>query len=175
MRGIHWSLVNSGLYSIYWLCHPSLGCLYVFSSFPPRPPPQPQQLLPLTSKPFEQNLRYLAQRMYGSGEMYWMTFPRPWPKVTAVASISKNLLVCAIKWGPLIGSIYKIWQLYCPNHGYYLIRFWRNSVGNLNFDKFSLQISNVFFKVKHYFGHILELVGPINVKQKESASFGYWV
>ena len=36
--------------------------------------------------------------------MYWMTFPWPWPKVTDVASISKKLLVCAIKWEPLIAS-----------------------------------------------------------------------
>ena len=47
---------------------------------------------------FELNHSYLAQRIYGSGEMYWMTFPWPWPKVMAVASISKNLLVCTIKW-----------------------------------------------------------------------------
>ena len=63
------------------LSHPGLGWLYVFSSFPPRPPPPPrpplQQLLPLLSKPFELNLRYLAQGIYGSGEIYWMTFP--WP------------------------------------------------------------------------------------------------
>ena len=54
------------------------------------------------------NLRYLAQSIYGSQEMYWMTFPWPWPKVTAVASISKNLLVCAIKWQPLIASLHNI-------------------------------------------------------------------
>ena len=103
-----------------YLSHPVLGWLYVFSSFPPRPRPRPppQKLLPLTSKPFELNLWYLAQRIYGSGEMYWVTFQWPWPKVTAVASISKNLLVCAIKWEPLIGSL-------TPSHGYYLIRFWK--------------------------------------------------
>ena len=77
--------------------------LYVFSPFPPRPSPPPQKLFPLTSKPFELNLWYLAQRIYGSGELYWMTFPWPWPKVTAVASISQNVLVCTIKWEPLIG------------------------------------------------------------------------
>ena len=27
---------------------------------------------------------------YGSGEMYWMTFPWPWPKVTDVTLINKN-------------------------------------------------------------------------------------
>ena len=52
----------------YWLSHPVLGWLYVFSPFPPRPPPQ--KLFPLTSKPFELNLWYLAQRIYGSGEFY---------------------------------------------------------------------------------------------------------
>ena len=49
--------------------------LYVFSLFPPRPRPPLQKLFPLTSKPFELNLWYLAQRIYGSGELYWMTFP----------------------------------------------------------------------------------------------------
>ena len=32
-----------------------------------------------------------------------------------------------------------------------------------------------FFKVKHYFGHISGLVGPIDVKRKGSALVGYWV
>ena len=99
----HWPRQNA-----ISLSHPVLGWLYVFSLFPPRPPrprPSPQKLFPLTSKPFELNLWYLVQRIYGSGEMYWMTFPWTWPKVTAVASISKNLLVCAIKWEPLIGSL----------------------------------------------------------------------
>ena len=93
---------------ILLLSHPGLGWLYVFSLFPPRPRPPPQKLFPLTSKPFELDLWYLAQRIYGSGEMYWMTFPWPWPKVTAVASISDNLLVCAIKWEPLIGSLQNV-------------------------------------------------------------------
>ena len=34
-----------------------------------------------------------------------MTFPWPWPKVTAVASISKDLLTCVIKWEPFINRI----------------------------------------------------------------------
>ena len=127
------------------LSHPSLGWHYVFSSFPPhslRPPPQ--QLLPLMSEPFQLKLRYLAQRIYGSGEMYWMTFLWPWPKVSAVVSISKNLLVCAIKNHSL--DHYKTWQLYCPSHGYNMIRFWRSSVGKFYFGKFSLKISDVFFQ-----------------------------
>ena len=70
-------------------CHLGLGWLYVFSLLPrgpPHPPrPPPQKLFPLTLKPFELNLWYLAQRIYGSGEMYWMTFLWLWPKVTAVA------------------------------------------------------------------------------------------
>ena len=32
-----------------------------------------------------------------------------------------------------------------------------------------------FFKVKHYFGHIPGMVGPIDVKRKGSASVGHWV
>ena len=34
----------------------------------------------------------------------------------------------------------------CPSHGYYLIRFWRGSVGNFYFGKFALKISDVFFQ-----------------------------
>ena len=103
-----------------------------------------------TSKPFELNLWYLAQRIYGSGEMYWMTSPWPWPKVTAVASISTNLLVCAIKWEPLI----RLLQLYCTSHGHYLIRFGENSVENCYFGKFSLKFSDVFFQGQTLFGHL---------------------
>ena len=86
-------------WQLYIIKSTQSGWLYFFSSFPPRLPPRrppPQQLLPLTSKPFEINLTYLAQRIYGSGEMYWVTFPWPWPKVTAVVYICKNLLVCTI-------------------------------------------------------------------------------
>ena len=46
------------------LSHPGLSWPYVFSLFPPRPPPQ--RLLPVTSKPFELNVRYLGQRIYRS-------------------------------------------------------------------------------------------------------------
>ena len=73
--------------------------------------------------------------IYGSSEMYWMTFPWPWPKVTAVAKSENH--------SP---DHYKTWQLYCPSHGYYLIRFWRNYIGNCYFGKFSLKISDVFFQ-----------------------------
>ena len=97
------------------LSHPVLGWLYVFSPFPPRPPcplrPRPQKLFPLTSKPYELNLWYLAQRIYGSGELYWVTFPWPWPKVAALVSISPNVLVCAINWESLIGSLQKVTAL----------------------------------------------------------------
>ena len=40
---------------------------------------------------------------------------------------------------------------------------------------FLLKIRMCFFKVKHYFGHISGMVGPIDVKQKGSASVGHWV
>ena len=85
-----------------------------------------------------------------------MTFSWPWPKVRAVASISKDLPVCMIKWE----------KVYCPSRGYYLIRFWRSSGKNCYFGKFSLKIPDMFFKVKHYFGHISGMDGPIDMKQK---------
>ena len=68
--------------------------------------------------------------------MYWMTFPWPWPKVTAVASITKNLPVWAIKENRSSDHC-KTWQLYCSSHGYYLSKFWGSSVGNVNFGKFT--------------------------------------
>ena len=40
---------------------------------------------------------------------------------------------------------------------------------------FLLKIRMCFFKVKHYFGHISGMVGPIDVKRKWSALVGYWV
>ena len=85
--------------TVFFLSHPSLGWVYVFSSFPPPrphppppPPPPPQWLLLLTSKPFELELRYLGQRNYRSGKMYGVTFGWPWPKVTAVTLINKICL-----------------------------------------------------------------------------------
>ena len=60
----------------------------------------------------------------------------------------KNLLSCMIKRKPLIGS------------------FWRSVFGNCSFRKLSLIIWDVFFKVKHYFGHISGMVGLIDVKGK---------
>ena len=69
--------------------HPLWDDFYVFNSFMPR---LPQQLLPLMSKPFELNLRYLGQRIYRSGEMYWMTLTQG----HGCGMISKNLLVCRI-------------------------------------------------------------------------------
>ena len=106
----------------FWL--PMKGIWYEWnagsSSFPL--PPPPQRLLLLMSKPFQLNLRYLGQRKYRSGKMCWMTSPWPWPKVTAVALIDKNMLLCKMKWQPH--------QPITTSHAYYLIRFRRNSIRN---------------------------------------------
>ena len=40
----------------------------------------------------------------------------------------------------------KTWQLYCPSHGSYLIRFWRSAVENFYFGKLSLKNLDVFFQ-----------------------------
>ena len=76
--------------------------------------------------------------------MYWVTFPWPWRKVSAVAWITKNLLVCAIKIRTTQRITAKLGN--APSHGYYLIKLWRSSVGNCYFGKFSLKISDVFFQ-----------------------------
>ena len=75
-----------------------LGDFYVFSLFllTCTHPLQTQWLLLLTSKLFKPNLRYLGQRKYRWGEMYWMTILWPWPKVKSVALINKNVFVYKI-------------------------------------------------------------------------------
>ena len=118
------------------LSHPSLGWLYVFSSFPrPRPGPRqppPQWLLLLTPKPFELDLRYLVQWKYRSGKMYlWVTltqghgcdldkqkFACLQDKMTTTLLITTKLgsyiaLVMAITWLDFAGTLLKI--LFLPN------------------------------------------------------------
>ena len=62
---------------------------FFFSSFQPRPPLQ--RRFPLSSKPFELNLRYLKQRIYWSWSVHWMTFhdlelrPRLWHRLAKFA------------------------------------------------------------------------------------------
>ena len=115
-----------------------------------------KKLFPLTSKPFQLNLWYLAQITYGSGEIHRMTFPRPWLKVMAVALINKNWLVCAIKWQPLIGSLQPL-------------------IGSFILTNFLLNFWMCFFKVRHYLGHISGMVGTIDVIRKGSALVGHLV
>ena len=52
---------------------------------------------------------------------------------------------------------------------------WLNFLENCYFGKFSLKILDVFLQGQTLFGHISEMVGPIDVKRKGSALFGYWV
>ena len=59
-----------------------------------------------------------------------------------------------------------------------MIKFWRNSVGNFfSANLFQNFRSMYFFNAKHFIGHILGMIGLIDVKQKESTctSVGYWV
>ena len=114
-------------------------------------------------------LRYLAQRIYGSGEMYWMTFPWPWPKVTSVVSISKKFACLRDKvrtthWittkrGSFIAVVMVITWL---DFGEVLLE-------TFILANFLYKFRMCFFKVKHYFGHISGMVGPIDAKRKGSA------
>ena len=54
-----------------------------------------------------QSFNQWQHRKCRSGEMYWLTFLWPWAKVTAVALINKNFLVCTIKWEPLFPLLQK--------------------------------------------------------------------
>ena len=162
------------LFKRQYLSHPSLGWLYVFSSFPP---PPLQWLFLLTSKSFELHLRYLGQRKYRSEKIYWITFGWPWPKVMAVTLINKNLLVCRIKWEPLNQSL----QILVAIFLWSLVMFitWLD-LGHILFEtlflaNFLQKFWMCFFKLKHSIGHISGMIGPIDVKRKGGASVGYWV
>ena len=162
-----------------FLSHPILVWLYVFSSFPPprpRPPPPPQWLLLLTSKPFQLDLKYLGQRKYRPGKMYWMTFGWPWPKVTAVTLINKKLLVCKIMWKPLNQSLQDLVAIFLP---LVMVITWLDFEGILSetlfLANFLRKFRMCFFKAKHSLGHISGMVGPNDVKRKGGASLGYWV
>ena len=118
---------------------------FQFVSAAASPPPLPQWLLLLMSKPFQLDLTYLGQRKYRSGKMYWVNFGWPWSKVTAVTLINKNLLACRIKWEPLNQSQQNLAAMSLC-HGHYLLRYWRNSIWNIFFAKFSSKILVAFFQ-----------------------------
>ena len=88
--------------------HPGVGSLFPPQHLPCPPMLPLQRLLPLTSKLIELNLRFFGQRKYSSGEIYWMAYPWPWPKVMVMALINKSFLACAIKWWPFTQIITKL-------------------------------------------------------------------
>ena len=122
--------------------------------------------------PLELNLRYLEQRIYGFGEMCWMTLPWPWPKATAVASISKMLLICTMKWDTLIWWLQNVVAL-LPQSCYNLSRFSRISIGNCYFSKFYLNVSDVYFQGRALFGHISAMVGLMKLLAQMQMTFQY--
>ena len=54
-----------------------------------------------------------------------------------------------------------IWEVFC--------------LKTLFLPNFLKKFQTCLFKVKHCIGHISGMVSPIDVKQKEGASVGYWV
>ena len=128
---------------------------------------RPQWLLPLTSKAFELNLRYLRQSIYRSGEMYCMTFPWPWPTVKALALISKNLLVCIIKR--------RTTHLITAKHGCFIalimvinwLDFGEVMLKTVILANFPLKLRMCFFKVKHYLAISQERLVRLMWNEKE--------
>ena len=119
------------------------------------------------------NLRYLGQRNYRSGKMYWMTFWWPWPKVMAVTSIKICLSAGLSKNHST--SHYKTWLLYPPGHVYHLFRFWWNSVINSFFAKFSLKISDVLFQGQTLYWTYLRIGWSDWCETKRRCIGWYWV
>ena len=123
-----------------------------------------------------------------------MNFPWPWPKATAVASISKNLLVCTTKWESFIRSL----QILFKNFGCVssrsktilaLSQEWlsdwcetKKKVHRLDtgYNMWSWPFCLThdpdlgYFKVNFRNSCISWIVGLIDVKWKGSESIGYW-
>ena len=124
---------------------------------------------------FELDLRYLGQRKYRSGKMYWMTFGWPWPKVAAVTLINKKFVCLQDK--------VRITQLITTKLGRYIslvmvitwVGFGGILLETLFLAYFRWKFWMCFFMVKHSIGRISGMVGPIDVKQKGGASVGYWM
>ena len=108
--------------------------------------------------------------------MYWLIFLDFDPRSeTAVTLITKNLLVCMIKWEPVIQSLQNLVAI-SLSHAYHMIIVRRHSVGNFFLYIYKKKkIWMYVFKVKHSIGHISRKVGPIDMQQKGSASVGYWM
>ena len=105
--------------------------------------------------------------------MYWMTFGWPWPKVTAVTLINKNLLVCKIR------TTQPITTKLCSYISLVMVITWLDFGGilfkTLIWTNFLGKFQMCFFKVKHSIGLISGMVGPFDVKRKGGTSVGYWV
>ena len=125
-----------------------------------------QWLLRFTSKTFELDLRYLGQRKYGSGKMYWVTFGWPWPKFTAVTLINKKFACLQDK----VRTIQPIITKLCTYIPLAMISSWLD-FGGLLFEtplllNFLRKLHICFFKVKHFIGHISGMVSLIDMKRK---------
>ena len=127
-----------------------------------------QRLLAFMSKPFVPNLTYLGQRIYWSEEMYWMIFLWSWPKVTAVTLINKKLLVWTIKWEPLIKSLQNFGNFIALVMLITWLYFGEILLETFTLAYHLLKIRMCFLRVKHSFGHISVMVGPIDLKRKRS-------
>ena len=68
-----------------------------------------------------------------------------------------------------------MWRLHWYSDGDYPIRFWRSSVGNCYFDKYSLKFSDVFFQGQTLFWTYLWSVWSDWCETKRNALVGYWV
>ena len=114
-------------------------------------------------------------RIHMCWEMYWMTFPWPWPNVTSVASISKIAFqhdkvrtthpITTIRGGCIALVICITW-----------LDFGEVLLETVVLPSVHTKIRMCFFKAKHYFGHISGMVGPGEVKRKGSAcDFDFWL
>ena len=77
-----------------------------------------------------------------SWEKCWVTFLWHWPKIMAVALVNKEILICMIKWEPLIKSLQSL--IYTLGHVNHLNECWRNSLAKI-FEAFKKNSDVVFY------------------------------
>ena len=131
--------------SLSW-SQPGLGWLYIFSSFPPCPPPQ--RLLPFTQNRLCETLHIWDKEYIGLGKCIGWPFLDldPWSPLwhwlrkkclSSLASEKHSSIHC------------KTWQLYPLIMLITWLDFGSNSAGNVFLANFLLKIRMCFFKVKH--------------------------
>ena len=127
----------------------------------------------LKNRRFESNLRLLGQSQLSNPTAWWLHQMETFSALLALFAGNSPVTSEFPAQRPVARSFDVFFHLRC-------IKDWVNNreAGDLrrhhaHYDVIVMDLP--CFKVKHYFGHISGMVGPIDVKRKGSALVGYWV